>query len=857
MSNWDLNQFYPFNQADKTALPIVTTLLKAYTVTAGCLETLGKRLEQKLEFGFFTSGTEIIKEGESGRDIFLLCSGSMDVLVNNQVVVQMEAPKLVGEKAIISADSKRAATIRIATETQALVVKIPMDPFVRNFNDRNISDIQFTQERSIFQNIFQGIQERLFEYVFLQKILWEEASATLNLINQQLLAKKIDNQQNPGWSDTSWNIVQKHLRATLNFTWPSKIPLNETTFRSVTLRYLHLKYGKKNKNEAVIKIKQEWRKILLGVCERILKNTPEEKKIIPMPELNLFNPIIYRMRLVSLLKKLEKKFQRQIATINEKDVRKPDAFFGTGNSRNVFNVINYLTYFNENIKVPNSRRIQAQIGQKVASVAAECENQFNDSVMKMQKFLNDVKRKKLITNGNENEKEFEFKNNEALALISTLYKGLAIYQNNATMTFSNQLGHVKFNAVTHPTFVDFLPKIRVPNLKAKIQQHFSKLCKISDFQKDSLSMESLQYLFHLVSFEKGDTLTLDQFKDLHWFPMTDDVYITYNEERYLELKPGMIFNCDHWSEFDDVDPTKITMASQAETLLLALPTGELPWKNMFEPTRQVMVDEQLPLMQWLYDKLCDLFKFLLEKRNHYYDECTKIHRVIDLSQKIDHFEQKQLRLPKVERMQLINWLNRTLGMKVTDEQASVSSSLAKQIYNFILKNVSAKESGLSMEECGNVAYTRWRKLLFEVVGQLPSLNKVVTKSDHKEAIQFYDILSKEITPILSPALGKNWELHNPFIDNDTQMDFSKLLHPDIHKSTEASTRVFESIIEVMSQQIQNVFLDIKESDTYLKTLRLEHSQEEMYASTDNQNINVINESVKLLENVLGGDKLLN
>lgn len=98
MSNWDLNQFYPFNQADKTALPIVTTLLKAYTVTAGCLETLGKRLEQKLEFGFFTSGTEIIKEGESGRDIFLLCSGSMDVLVNNQVVVQMEAPKLVGKK---------------------------------------------------------------------------------------------------------------------------------------------------------------------------------------------------------------------------------------------------------------------------------------------------------------------------------------------------------------------------------------------------------------------------------------------------------------------------------------------------------------------------------------------------------------------------------------------------------------------------------------------------------------------------------------------------------------------------------------------------------------------------------------
>ena len=31
---------------------------------------------------------------------------------------------------------------------------------------------------------------------------------------------------------------------------------------------------------------------------------------------------------------------------------------------------------------------------------------------------------------------------------------------------------------------------------------------------------------------------------------------------------------------------------------------------------------------------------------------------------------------------------------------------------------------LSVEQCGNQAYTKWRNLLYEVVGQIPALNKI-------------------------------------------------------------------------------------------------------------------------------------
>ena len=198
MSDWIQNHYYPVSETNRECIKIVTNLLRAYSLTRGCLDTLGEQLQSKLEFVFFSGGEEFITQGESGRDIFMLCTGVIDVLVNDQVVVQMNAPTLVGEKSIISPDSKRAATIRVAEDVNALAIKVPMGEFIRDFKDLTIEDKNFSQEVSIFQNVFQGVQGRLFEYMHMQKQLSEE--------NQYLTCsdQSADFSKNAGQSKRPW-----------------------------------------------------------------------------------------------------------------------------------------------------------------------------------------------------------------------------------------------------------------------------------------------------------------------------------------------------------------------------------------------------------------------------------------------------------------------------------------------------------------------------------------------------------------------------------------------------------------------------------------------------------------------------
>ena len=75
------NQYFFFKETNNSCNQIATNLLNSYSLTRGCLKTLGKALQEQLEYGFFDEAIEIIVQGESGRDVFLLCSGTIDVLV--------------------------------------------------------------------------------------------------------------------------------------------------------------------------------------------------------------------------------------------------------------------------------------------------------------------------------------------------------------------------------------------------------------------------------------------------------------------------------------------------------------------------------------------------------------------------------------------------------------------------------------------------------------------------------------------------------------------------------------------------------------------------------------------------------
>ncbi|PCI27182.1 MAG: hypothetical protein COB67_09115, partial [SAR324 cluster bacterium] len=278
----ELNRYYTISEAGNEAKHFSQSLLQSYPITRACLSILGSKLIDQLEFGFFTGGRNIIHQGETGKELFLLCNNLIDVLVNEQVVVQMEAPALLGDKAIVEPKSTRSATIRVADKNVCLILKIPMGLFLRNFRDPKIPDRSFHQESGIFYSMFEGIQKRLFEYIYLQKNLWEEVTTTLGLLNTQLIAKNLENARDQGWGPEIWNSVKQVLAKEFRFNWPEQIELNSQTLREILLRVLANKFPRAkfpgNDSDYVIQKNLMWHQWLSTVGQAVTKVLPKEKQ---------------------------------------------------------------------------------------------------------------------------------------------------------------------------------------------------------------------------------------------------------------------------------------------------------------------------------------------------------------------------------------------------------------------------------------------------------------------------------------------------------------------------------------------------------------------------------------------------
>jgi len=96
------NTFFKSTDFDPQVGKIIDNLLKSYPLTKKLSSVIGKLLLENIELGFFTSGFEIIKQGESGRDVFFHCNNEIDVIVNGQQICKMQAPGLIGDKGIVS-----------------------------------------------------------------------------------------------------------------------------------------------------------------------------------------------------------------------------------------------------------------------------------------------------------------------------------------------------------------------------------------------------------------------------------------------------------------------------------------------------------------------------------------------------------------------------------------------------------------------------------------------------------------------------------------------------------------------------------------------------------------------------------
>ncbi len=852
MSNWETNLYHLLKGTDTRAVQTSIDLLNSYPLTRGCIETLGQELKDQLEFGFFEKGSDIIIQGESGRDFFLLCSGTIDVLVGDQVVVQMQSPTLVGDKGIIAENSERAATIRISSDQPALVFKIPMGSFIRDFKDSTISDESFNQEKRVYENVFQTVQERLFEFIYLQKSLWEQASNTIQAINQQIYAKQLDNRIDPNWDADAWKIAQSYVVSKIGMDWPRQVQINAKSLHSYLRRYFEHKYKNATDQKHIIRMKLEWRNTLTEISARVTKSLPDDKKPIPPLDLELFNPNIYRMRLIGLQNQLQKKFESRLLKkgINKKNP--PSSFFGKGERSNEFNLPLYLEFFYKMYKVSNPRRLLAQVGQKCALVAADCENNFNSSVVKMQKFLDEVKSRNISLG--ETDKKSQIDPGLLKSHISTIIRGVHHYRDSSPSIDGQTLGVIKFSENTFPNYNNMIKAHRTQFTREKMTQAFFGIIKASNFQTEYLSKQVLNNLFYLCGVEKGDTIQESELRDQIWFPLTGDIALKQQDNRLLSIKACSPIGGEYWnSKIEDPgieEEDRYSLLTEEDSLVMVVSRNKLPWERFPNPDNTVFVEQHLPLMQWFIDNHISYLLDLLEKRDAAVDEWTEIKNGILRSEKIAIFEQKALKLAKTDYQRIVGWLGSTIGLKLDPNEILVSNKLSKRIYNFFLRLATKDFPEMSIEQRGNQAYTRWRNLLFELTDQIPVLNKVVSKLPGDEPRPVLDILAEQLTPLVSEFIKERWQKQNPITSGKPYLNLLPILHPDNHESTEVANKLFLEILDVFASNSMQLVQEIKKHRETLKLLTDQRAQSDSGSGGSAEYADMRQESIRNLLQLL-------
>ena len=712
-------------------------LLKSYPLSKVCLDILGKRLLQDLEFGFFDPDFQIIRQGERGKDLFLLCNHIADVVVFDKVIVQMEAPVLFGDKAIIDRHATRNATIRIADEGQALVLKIPMGLFLRDFKLGKIEDDSFKQERKIYYNLFLEIQNRLFKYSEVQKQLWDEVNKQLKLLNIQLISNSLNKKEENTWEPKVWQVVIQYLKAVHGFPWPNNVSYTTKTLVNILTTILDKRFPRKSyrgSDQAFAYQKQTiWRRWLETLSELLVKVLPNNQLPINLGDVELFNPGIYQMRMHTLLVSIQRNFMfKKVLPHEEKyeaDKLKAQNFFSKDKDKNEFDLSSYLKTLSEMFVLKNPNRVLAQVAQQTAQLSAACENEFNESVSKMKHLLEKVK-KLSKTKQEVTDEQLEAKKalDQRIAIINQGFKSYNSRIVGHTYTYA---GVIRFAEGKVPMIGDIIKASASEPLKRNLTKAFRQIISQMNLEPVGFTEKGLQELFYLCQGNFEDIIPETQLTTHYWIPISEGISLQKGDKDFGPVKPGTLIGGNAWHQAIEEGseeqkdewilkmPKKIPEQPLDDLcLVMVIPKKRIPWIINSEPMPDQFESEYLPLLQWMIFKNLESISIISELRDTFIKKYSQVVEVVVVEKKVREFESNENRLQQTKYSRILKLVYDILGIAL-EKQASMSSEkLSRQVYNEIIKQTKRDFSKLNPEEQGNKAYTLWRFVQSEIVSKV-------------------------------------------------------------------------------------------------------------------------------------------
>lgn len=835
---WQRNKYYLLKEVNEETLMVGSALLESYSLTHACLAPLGGKLLDKLEFGFFSPGTEIIHEHELGKDMFLLCKGIMDVLVNGQIVVQMEAPNLMGEKVIVDPQSKRAATIRVSEGQTAILIKIPMGTFIRNFDDDHL-DIDFKQELDIFTSVFYEIQKRLIDYNYLQKQLLEEVNTTQKLINSRIMAQNIEKGQDMEWDDSLWEFILKYLNEKHHFPWHENAPKTVLNLKNELSMFLDSQFPrirfKGTDSEYSDKKNKIWKNWLLNLSSVIIRELPQDKQLFKTPDVELFNPENYRTRVINTLNSMEGNFSKKSIPAANKHSCK--WYFSKGTQNFEFLLLNYIKGFEKSFEMNQERKTPARIAQKLALVAAECENQFNSSVAQLQKFLEKAKGKVFVLS--DKQKAAEKSENEFQNHANILLKGIIRFKRLSRIPMHQRKRKIITSSAEMPTLTNLLFSCENEIQRREIQHAFDELSKIVKLNNKQLPNQLLQNNLHFAeALFVGDEIPANELVHNYWIPLQKMV-LMWGKKKVGFIAPGCIVGGEKWNDSsseekkddkkDDSDnkksashfrgvflgeKEKLQMAGYLQSqfylrnqipkpaLFIILPQKSLPWTLKRSPDIEKFKKEFLPVIQWIIDEYLEHLVWWVDQRDILLKNQAEMKQISKLDAKIQELEIDKTILEREKYSKVCQLLKTRFNLIFDPDKELTTAQLLRKIYHNQISQINKEHPEIPLEERGNKAYTLWRFILSEIISLLEPPTATADEEEEQPGSVFEKIFAELKTLDKKLLSGKN--TYNTLLEDPPKIDMKNIFFEKTLYSTLNMLEFFEEFQKILTSSLHNL-----------------------------------------------------